>query len=232
MDDTHLVAKAEELLARVKTEPEPAKLPASFRDALPPMPDEPRLDGKHCVFGIADNDAGHYMIYFEPLKDERYEPGAYYHAGYMFTDRDTIERERYGGKGEAAASCEYTKRPIHRDGVKHMLNFWRLEHLKVEWEYLPSQGAVRNLFWIGGDASWAEAQNVRDIRELEFRMAKAMKALGERLPCGKYSWLGLDYEVTTKNRLAIENARLKVEDMEARAAAPQGGRDGRQDAKH
>jgi hypothetical protein len=49
-------------------------------------------------------------------------------------------------------------------------------------------------------------------------MTKAQKALGKKLPRDKYDWFGPDYEVTKKNRAAIEKARIKVEKEEAQVA--------------
>ncbi len=229
MQQESLLAKAERALARVGIDTRVLAQPATH-DLLPPQPAQPVLDGKHIAIGEIDDESGHYMILFEPYvacvggDGTRCKAGTYYHAGYMFVDAHTLRLEaEIGSKASGGASVEYTKRPLHVDHVKRMLHVWRLDGRKISWEYLPSKGEKRNLFWMSGDASWAEAQNVCEIKDLEARMGKAMRSLGEKMRWDQHSWLGMDYEVTKKNRLAIAKARLDVENIEARAALRKAG---------
>jgi hypothetical protein len=188
---------------------------------------EPKLDGKNMAIGTIDDDSGHYWIIFQPCvactghDGTRQKAGTYYHAGYMFVDAYAIRIEaRVGSKHSGGALCEFTKRAIHVDAVKLMLSIWDLDKHDIHWEYLRSKGVKRNIFWMPGDASWAESQQAKEIDELQARMGKAMRALGERTPWDG-DWLGLEhevYEVTKKNKAAIVKARLTVEKAEAQAA--------------
>lgn len=197
---------------------------------LPPQPKEPLLDGRIAI-GHAENEDGYYTFMFEPYAacDDRdgnpQKAGQYYYAGYVFNDAYQIRMEnRVGYKGTGHGSfVEFTKRPINVAEVKQMFHIWRLDDLgDISWKYLACpKGKERSIFHMPGDASWSELQHVLEIEELDARIGKAMRSLGEKMRWNQYTYLDTPhemYEVTKRSRAFVAKARIRVEKKEAQAA--------------
>jgi hypothetical protein len=100
------------------------------------------LDGKHFVYGEANDNNGRYGIFFFPCAAQGiYEQGQYYHIAVMFTDRtalDDLAEKRFRNMGSSDA--EYTRRGVYAEHAKEVLTAFHLPpgwERNIRWEYTP-----------------------------------------------------------------------------------------------